>query len=196
MSEGKNKNKQKLPDYSKFLKDEDILVNDDGEQYVYVNALVRIAREHAGLKGWDVHVVQAPERTNNWSATVEVKVYFEDGTFFSDAADCRIDTARQGYHHYTTALASTRALGRALRRALNIELCTVEEVKDGTGPATDLQKKFINEKILKSGVFGLKDVSRIVGRKITNLKMLSQKEAAKIIEEYNSRLTKKQLKEG
>jgi hypothetical protein len=188
--------KEKPKDYSKFLEEGDIQQGEDGGDYVLVNALVRVAREHAGMQGYDTDVVQSPQKENQWSATVVVKVFFEDGRHWSGAADCRLGNARDGFHRYTTALAETRALGRALRRALGIELCTLEEVRDRSGPLTPFQKQHIKVKFLDTGLFKLSDVSKIVGRGVDELTLLTEEEAAEVIETLTKKVNKKRLKGG
>jgi hypothetical protein len=183
-------------DYSEFLRDDDIQQGDDGSDYITVNALVRIAREHAGMNGYDVEVVQSPQKENQWSATVVATVYFRNGQSWCGAADCRLGNARDGFHRYTTALAETRALGRALRRALGIEMCTLEEVRDRTGPLTPIQKQHIKVKFIDNGLFTLDDVSKVVGRAIDKVDVLTEEEAANAIETLTKKVNKKKLKGG
>jgi hypothetical protein len=193
-------------DYSEFLQEGDIQQGDDGGDYVLVSALVRIAKEHAGMIGYDTMVVQSPEKNNQWSATVVVRVRLSDkgnqyhllheAQVWSGAADCRLGNARDGFHRYTTALAETRALGRALRRALGIEMCTLEEVRDRSGPLTAFQKQHIKVKFIDNEMFKLNDVSKVVGREIDNLDCLTEEEASEVIETLTKKVNKKRLKGG
>jgi hypothetical protein len=185
--------KVRFVDY--LVEERDVYTNDRDEKFVYVAALIRIAREHAGLKGWLTDVVQAPRKEDLWSATVVVKCQFHNGDFASGAADCRYTTAADEFKNYTTALAETRALGRALRRYLDINLCTFEEqYTPENNSITDIQKNCIDKKFLKKGLFNMKDVCKVVGREdVSSLTDLSEKEAADLIMKFNKLLKKKQL---
>lgn len=181
--------------YQDFLVEErDIYTNDRDERFVYVPALIRIAKEHAAMKGWLTDVVQAPTKENLWSATVVVKCQFRNGDFASGAADCRVTTAGDGFQNYTTALAETRAIGRALRRYLDINLCTFEEqYTPENNSITDTQKNCIEKKFLKKGLFNIKDVCKIVGRDVASLTDLTEKEASDLLMKLNKLLKRKQL---
>lgn len=180
--------------YTDCLNSKEIYTNDSGEEFAYFNGLYRVAEEQIGILGWDTDVVQSPEYKNKWSATVTIKVYFKDGTFASGAADCRYDTAGDGFQNYTTALAETRAFARALRRKLRINLCSFEEqYTPANNPITDTQKNCIEKKFINNGLFTLEVVSNIVGREVNVLTELNSEEAAKAISGLNKLLKKKQL---
>lgn len=188
----KEEEKVRFEDY--LIEERDIYTNDRNERFVYVAALIRLARGHADMKGWISDVVQAPTKENLWSATVVVKCQFKNGDFASGAADCRITTAGDGFQNYTTALAETRALGRALRRYLDINLCTFEEqYTPENNSITDTQKNALEKKFLKKGLFNMKDVCKVVGREVSSLTDLTEKEAADLLMKFNKLLKKKQL---
>lgn len=183
--------------YADYLHEGDIYTNDSGQEFVFVRALLRIAKHHAQMIGWDSDVVQAPEKHNLWSATVKVKIYFDHGNgrrFASGVADCRYTTAGDGFQNYTTALAETRAIGRALRRYLDIDLCTFEEQYTPENNAiTDTQRNCIEKKFIKSKLFTLTDVSKIIERDVSILTDLSEKEATLVIMKFNKMLKKQHL---
>lgn len=185
-----NESEPEIVDYSVFITEKDIY-KENGDEYVYVNSLVRVAKQHAEMQGWDTEIIQAPIPETNWAATVKVRVQFRNGDFATGAADCRAETAAAGFELYTTALAETRALGRALRRYLQINLCTYEEKGDDDKQIADVQIKLLETKYKE---FDLKDVSSIIGRDISSLKDLRQKEAADLIQTL-SKLTGKKMKE-
>ena len=180
--------------YYDYLNDDEIIETESGDQVVLVNGLVRIAQKYTDLSGWDVKIVQAPELENDWSSTAIVSVNFFSGMSFSDAADCRRGTAGEGFEKYTTALATTRALGRALRRALNITVCTSEELSEKDGPCTDIQKNMIKKQFIDKDVMTIKDVYKIVGRNISSLAEITEKEAALVIDRGNKKTGRKRVK--
>jgi hypothetical protein len=187
--------------YKDHILDHELYTNESGEEFIYVKGLLRIAWGYAGLTGWTTEVVQAPERKNGWSATVVVKCTFrvKEGSkyikkFASGAADCRWTTAGDGFQNYTTALAETRALGRAIRRYLGINLCTFEEQHTPENhPITDNQRNCIEKKFLKPGLATLQDVSKLIERDVASLTELNGQEASEVIVKLNKALKKKQL---
>lgn len=78
-------------------------------------------------------VKQIPNPTNNFTSTVVVEVTFTDygggkGGLWSGAADVSKDNCMEEYARHPTATAESRAEGRALRKALGINVHTVDEV--------------------------------------------------------------------
>jgi hypothetical protein len=61
-------------------------------------------------------------------ATVIWEVVFEDGSLFSDVADCWEGNTDDTFCVFNTATAATRAEGRALRKALRIKTVAAEEM--------------------------------------------------------------------
>jgi len=77
-------------------------------------------------------VKQIPNPTNNFTATVVVEVTFDNrggkGGLWSGAADVSKLNCMEEYAKHPTATAESRAEGRALRKALGINVHTVDEV--------------------------------------------------------------------
>lgn len=73
-------------------------------------------------------VKQIPNPTNNFTATVVVEITFKDGQIWSGAADVSKANCMEEYARHPTATAESRAEGRALRKALGINVHTVDEV--------------------------------------------------------------------
>ena len=61
-------------------------------------------------------------------ATVVWEVVFEDGSLFSDVADCWEGNTDDAFCVFNTATAATRAEGRALRKALRLKTVAAEEM--------------------------------------------------------------------
>jgi len=61
-------------------------------------------------------------------ATVVWEVVFQDGSLFSDVADCWEGNTDDAFCVFNTATAATRAEGRALRKALRLKTVAAEEM--------------------------------------------------------------------
>ena len=61
-------------------------------------------------------------------ATVVWEMVFEDGSLFSDVADCWEGNTDDAFCVFNTATAATRAEGRALRKALRLKTVAAEEM--------------------------------------------------------------------
>jgi len=61
-------------------------------------------------------------------ATVVWEIVFEDGSLFSDVADCWEGNTDDAFCVFNTATAATRAEGRALRKALRLKTVAAEEM--------------------------------------------------------------------
>lgn len=61
-------------------------------------------------------------------ATVVWEVIFEDGSLFSDVADCWEGNTDDAFCVFNTATAATRAEGRSLRKALRLKTVAAEEM--------------------------------------------------------------------
>jgi hypothetical protein len=178
------------------FKEDDFCVGDDGNVFVYNAALNRIVRSLFLINEHSVAVIQPPQKTNEWCATILASYVIFTNTEnpapfkISAVADCKTTNAFKGYDKYTTAVASTRASSRALRDILGLDICTVEEVKDlnpkktkdvidQNGPIDDKQKMLIEKKFMNEHT--IDDISKIIERKVDSLDSLTQSEALKVI---------------
>ena len=73
-------------------------------------------------------VKQIPNPTNDFTSTVVVEITFKSGQLWSGAADVSKANCMEEYAKHPTATAESRAEGRALRKALGINVHTVDEV--------------------------------------------------------------------
>ena len=93
-----------------------------------VTSLLALAHQH-GLATLETTVVQC---SPTW-AVCQCTARFQDGRTFTDVGDASPDNVAQPLRPHFVRLAATRASARALRRALNIRACSVEEVGEEAG---------------------------------------------------------------
>ena len=93
-----------------------------------VTSLLALAHQH-GLAALETTVVQC---SPTW-AVCQCTARFQDGRTFPDGGDASPDNVAKHLRPHFVRLAATRASARALRRALNISACSVEEVGEEAG---------------------------------------------------------------
>lgn len=108
-----------------------------------VAGLRRLCEKFIGeIVATHVRAIQVPCIDNQFRATVEVTIHIErnlDGKLriYSDVSDTSADNSSPPFRNYQAAMSQTRALGRALRQALKINVVTAEELdKNDNSPAT------------------------------------------------------------
>lgn len=99
-----------------------------GRQYVMYAGLLDLAHR-SGLLDILTEVVQCPSDGNRWTAIMACRAVFERGTFTGIGDANPENTSALVAPHYIR-IAETRAKGRALRDALNIDMVTREELGD------------------------------------------------------------------
>lgn len=109
-----------------------------GKEYVTYPGLLDAAHS-AGLLGIETELVQAPRDDNGNTAIATAKVSLE-GRVFTGIGDASPASVNKAIAPHIIRMAETRAKARALRDALNIGECSVEELADDTpGPDTALE---------------------------------------------------------
>ena len=140
-------------------------------------------------------------------ATVVWKVEFDDGTMFSDVADCWEGNTDDTYCAYAVATAATRAESRALRKALRLRTVAAEEVTkkntanivrgisqskgidntqgeyEDNSRMTDNQANFIDVKCKQLNVDGSKFFKEVF--KISTSRKITKQQASNAIEKLN-----------
>jgi len=120
------------------------LLNDDEkyDKYPLANGLRRLTELLIGdIVGVTSQVVEAPTAMNGHRATVTVELHIENGnrTFvYAGSADAWTENCSPPYDKFPVAMAESRAEGRALRRALKVNVATAEEMREfGSVPSTN-----------------------------------------------------------
>src|SRR5207245_5171872 len=95
-----------------------------GNQFVQYAGLLAMAHER-GLVNLSAHFISV----NNDIALAEATAEFADGKIFSECADASPSNVNPKVKQHFPRMALTRAKARALRAALNIAVCSVEEME-------------------------------------------------------------------
>lgn len=187
-------------DYVVSLLTDKEVVNVKGKKVPKTDGLRRIANKLLGRVRLSKSCVkECPSESNHFTAVVEHTLSFEsyEGTYLevTGAADASAEHLDDPFNKYVTANASTKALGRAYRDALQLQVFVAEELNDindmvisgseedleDAGPAESAQKRAIQLvcnrleidiiKFINLGAFKHKDIDQV--RKGTAKKMMS-----------------------
>jgi hypothetical protein len=96
-----------------------------GKAFVQFGGLLAMAHEH-GLRSLTARFIAVEPDL----ATAEATAVFEDGRRFTECGDASPDNVSDKVRPHFARMALTRAKARALRDALNIGMCSVEELSD------------------------------------------------------------------
>lgn len=188
----------------------------DNGKFVKHDALLRVCKALFYIKDRDVRILSSPSATNGFFASATVtyglvpkKENIEEAankdTFverdyysFTSSADCTPENrAPKPADIYYTAMAETRASGRALRFLLGVDFCTKEEIgirEEGSQGITDAQMSLIEKKFMsKEGGFSLEDVRKILNKTeedFKDLKDLTLEEASNLINKLHNKRRK------
>ena len=117
---------------SKLTQEEKI--NDDkGNSWPKTSGLRRLVYEYLGeIQESISKVIEVPNESNGWTAVVEhclvVHFYDDSKRVFQGVGDSSKSNTDPVYRQYPTAIASTRAAGRAYKDALSINTTVIEEL--------------------------------------------------------------------
>lgn len=182
---------------------EEHIISIDGKPYVRYSGLLEAAHR-SGLKDLQVKLIQSPSRDNGYTAICEAtaiiktrsreKVYVEIG----DANPASIGDSRLSVH--AIRIAATRAKARALRDALRISICSVEELALGS-PQADVSntpaptQPSSPDKATQAQLRVLRIQADKLGLQqedYARFESMTRREASDAISEYNRRLSKVQ----
>jgi hypothetical protein len=107
----------------------DALLMIQGKPFVKFEGLLQLAHAR-GLVALETTVVSVSLDMAVCQATAR----FQDGRIFTDIGDASPENVAKHLRPHFVRMAATRASARALRRALNISACTVEELGEEVGP--------------------------------------------------------------
>ena len=140
-------------------------------------------------------------------ATVIWEIVFENGSSFSDVADCWEGNTDDTFCAFNTATAATRAEGRALRKALRLRVVAAEEITkkntaeivksisqtnaiqstqgeyQSTGRMTENQERFVDGKSKQLDIHPAKLFKEVFNLSVS--KKIDKKQASDAIEKLN-----------
>ena len=173
-----------------------------------VNGLRRVAEVVLGpiVYSGPTQVFPPQRDDHHGRATVVFTVEFQNGMRFSEVADCWEGNTDDMFCAYAIATASTRAEGRALRKALRIKAVAAEEMTkkdtakivrelsakkessdggyDDSSRMADAQSNFIDVKCRQLNVNGAILLSAVLN--VNSSRKISKKVASDIIERLNT----------
>lgn len=122
------------------------------------DGLRRVAEFVYGPMWTQSHVVECPREENGYRSVIKVNVSFENGVSADGVADAFNGNTDRDFSRYITAIAETRAEGRALRKALRlVKVLAAEETEPNpSAPVIDSKDKDKENKIPKEMISGLK----------------------------------------
>ena len=172
---------------------EDFVIKEK-DSFVRHNPLLRVAKALLGVKERKVDVMSTPEKSNSWSSTVKVTYVFNDGFVFESSAEARLENLDKNMAIYSVTMAETRASARALRFALGVDFCSIEEIASGAGnlfdnsPAESGQIGAIKSFVSK----GIVTLDQVLSKyKVNSLEEMTREQAAGAISALNKKRNKK-----
>jgi len=176
---------------------EEHIISIDGKPYVKYAGLLEAAHK-SGLKDLQVKLIQSPTRDNGYTAVCEAtaviktrnreKVYIEIG----DANPASIGDPRLNVH--SIRIAATRAKARALRDALRISICSVEELALG-GPQREVSDASASAQTSEAQLRVLRIQADKLGlpqEDYARFEIMTKREASDAISEFNRQLSRSQ----
>lgn len=192
-----------------YFQDRDFCTDDNGKSFfVKHDALLRTCKELFHIVERSVHICQSPNKNNGLFATATVSYRLnpkyendnvDDIFFFESSADCHPHNSPPGADKYHTAMAETRASGRALRFLLGVEFCTKEEISDGTreyiddDPISSNVKNMIEKKFMGQHGIDLGQIRKLLDKteeEMPDLSVLTVGEGSELVQKLNRNINK------
>lgn len=168
----KDKSAPKLTDEFK----QKFMVNIKGKEAIKVEGLLAVAHDK-GIKSLKTDLIQFPSKDNNWTAICQTVIVGYDWdpingkiceVEFSDIADANENNCTSMVKASYIRMASTRSIGRALRKYTNIDMVCSAELSDITEDSEDSSVQLITTEMLE-GVKSLINVKHISKEEFANL---------------------------
>lgn len=193
--------------YKRLREDEIGRDEKSGESFVYFRGLARLVEEAGKISEKIISnslqpIIKSDNKYYNMIAQVVVEVGFDDGTVWCGIADAHDGNCLK-YANHTSALAETRALARAYRRALNIHVVAFEEtspVAEGvlTGKPENSQLSLIRKLASKYNIKLIEVIKNVTKREevttIEHLDYNEAQEAARFLNEVGLTVAKEERK--
>jgi hypothetical protein len=109
--------------------DKKFIITIKGKEAITYNGLRHMAHEK-GLKSISAQVLALPEVNNGFTTIVKASVTMKDGGIFENIGDANPKNVNKMIEVHSIRMASTRAIARCFRDALDIDLVAVEELAE------------------------------------------------------------------
>jgi hypothetical protein len=196
--------KKKKPDsqnWNDAIKPENLFKDKNGGSFIPLSELLRIARLK-GIKSIAPQKVVTEADGGSRYACVSTVVTFKDGESYGGSADSSIRNTDDIFALYPVCMAENRALARALRFGLGINMCSKEEISSKTisnattDPDTSIQPAQISaiKNICKKKKIKVSNLLECGSRPASHLEDLTAGEATSLIRALNDGTIEKVMK--
>lgn len=166
---------------------------------IKVDGLIALAHEK-GIKSMETSIVQYPSQENQWTCIAETKVIGYDWNpitdkveevVYKDFADANPNNCTAMTKSSYIRMASTRSVGRALRKYTNIDMVCSDEIAnavDNLEPIIDVNELATIKSLVKSKGLSPDDFGKIMLQKFghVNYQGLTYKQGSELIEILNN----------
>lgn len=195
-----------------YFTEKDFVSDDNGQgNFIKHDALMRVCKKLFSIVGRSVNIIRAPSAANGMCAAATVTYILfakeinsgEIGTqhfSFTSSGDCNPQNAPSfPADRYMTAMAETRASGRALRFLLGVDFCTKEEIAGKAKEYIDddpisknalsmIEKKFMGQHGIK--IEQMRKLLKKSEGDMPNLSYLTVSEGGELVQKLNRYLDK------
>jgi len=197
----KKKEKVLVQDWNTEIREENLFRDKNGGSFIPLSELLRIGHLRGIRSIVPQNVASEPEGTTRY-AFASVLVTFEDGKSYGGSADSSIRNTDDIFALYPVCMAENRALARALRFGLGINMCSKEEISSKTisnamtDPSTLIQPAQISaiKNICKKKKIQVAELLKCGSRQVDKLESLTTGEATSLIRALNNGTIEKVLK--
>ena len=192
----KDKTAPKLSD--DFKKKFIITIGKGGTEAIKVDGLIALAHEK-GIKSMETSIIQYPSQENQWTCIAETKVVGFDWNpvtdrieevVFKDFADANPNNCTSMTKTSYIRMASTRSVGRALRKYTNIDMVCSDEIAntvDTYEPPIDVDELVTIRNLVKLKGLSQESFGKVMIQKFghTNYQGLTLKQGNDLINTLN-----------
>jgi hypothetical protein len=191
----------KIKNWNDEIREENLFKDKKGGSFIPLSELLRIGHLRGIRSVVPQNVASEPDGTTRY-AFASVLVTFEDGKSYGGSADSSIHNTDDVFALYPVCMAENRALARALRFGLGINMCSKEEISSKTitnaitDPTSSIQPAQISaiKNICKKKKIKVTNLLKCGSRPVEELEELTTGEATSLIKALNNGTIEKVLK--
>jgi len=191
----------KIKNWNDEIREENLFKDKNGGSFIPLSELLRIGHLR-GIKSMVPQNILSESEGATRYAFASVVVTFEDGKSYGGSADSSIRNTDDVFALYPVCMAENRALARALRFGLGINMCSKEEISSKTisnattDPDSLIQAAQISaiKNICKKKKIKVKNLLECGSRPVNELEELTTGEATSLIKALNNGTIEKVMK--